>query len=207
MLKTSSTLVSVLPALALSLLSLLQPSTAVAGTIFFNDVSFPFVTTNVPARVSGGCATVLDTNVCTITLLPMSISAGWQSEDIREMAPGDPNTVSDTLAVNPNFDSGNRILSFTLVFTSGDNLTSVAPNNFIHEDGTVQIATSITWVLPGTDTVIGTDVLEFQSTESPEPSTALLMLAGLGLSGISVIRRRRASSTRMTGTGGDHRTD
>jgi hypothetical protein len=81
--------------------------------------------------------------------------------------------------------------------------------NFMHEDGTVQTATSITWVLPGTDTVIGTDVLEFQSTDtaSPEPSTALLMLAGLGLSGISVIRRRRASSTRMTGTGGDHRTD
>ena len=118
MLKTSSTLVSVLPALALSLLSLLQPSTAVAGTSFFNDASTPpFVTTDIPGRVSGGCA-VGATEVCTITLLPMSISAGWESMDILEMA---DNTLSDTLAVNPNFDSRGRILSFTLVFTSGDN--------------------------------------------------------------------------------------
>src|ERR1017187_10938849 len=100
MLKTSSALVGVLSALALSFL---QPSAAVAGTIFFNDSNDPpFVTTDIPLRVSGGCAPVGGTNVCTITLLPPSPPPGGgtsfqQTLNILEMAPGNLNTISDTL--------------------------------------------------------------------------------------------------------------
>src|ERR1017187_6444710 len=60
------------------------------------------------------------------------------------------------------------------------------------EDGTVQTASSIDWYSQNF-IFIASDVIQFQSADSPEPSTALLMLAGLGLSGISFIRRRRAS--------------
>jgi hypothetical protein len=194
MLKTSSALVGVLSALALSFL---QPSAAVAGTISFNDSnSPPFVTTDTTGRVSGGCVPVGATNVCTITLLPPSPPPGGgtsfqQTLNILEMAPGNLNTISDTLTINPTLDANFNVLSFTLVFTSGDNLSSVG-GNIMREDGTVQTASSINWFSP-TGSLVVSDVIQFQSTDSPEPATALLMLAGLGLSGISVIRRRTAS--------------
>jgi hypothetical protein len=107
------------------------------------------------------------------------------------MAPGNLNTISDTLTINPTLDANFNVLSFTLVFTSGDNLSSVG-GNIMREDGTVQTASSINWFSP-TGSIAASDVIRFQSTDSPEPATALLMLAGFGLSGISVIRRRTAS--------------
>jgi hypothetical protein len=199
MLKTSSALVGVLSALALSFL---QPSAAVAGTIFFNDSNDPpFVTTDTTGRVSGGCVPVGATNVCTITLLPPSPppeggTSFQQTLNILEMAPGNLNTISDTLTINPTLDANFNVLSFTLVFTSGDNLSSVG-GNIMREDGTVQTASSINWFSP-TGSIAASDLIQFQSTDipstaSPEPATALLMLAGFGLSGISVIRRRTAS--------------
>jgi hypothetical protein len=192
MLKTSSALVSALPALALSLLSLLQPRTAVAGTIFFNDSSptGAFFTTDVPARVSGGCIGGL-TEVCTVTLLPfpLSTNASWASEDIYEMLPGILTTISDTVKVSPNQDAGFNILSFNIVFTSGDNLPTVG-GNFIREDGTVQTATAINWFSNGA--LIATDVIQFQSTDAPEP--AALVLTGCGLIGLGFCRRRRRNT-------------
>ena len=158
---------------------------------------FRSVTTDTTGRVSGGCVPVGATNVCTIQLLPPSqYTTGGSSFqvalNILEMPPGDLSTISDTLTINPHFDANFNVTSFTLVFTSGDNLTSVG-GNVLREDGTVQTASSIGWGNPTGGSFVATDVIQFQSTDSPEPATALLMLAGFGLSGISVIRRRTAS--------------
>lgn len=187
MLKTSSAFVKVLPALALWFL---QPLAAVANTITFTDSS---VTTDIPSRVSGGCVVGVP-EVCTVQLLPPSPPPGggtsWQ-QTLNILEPTD-NTISDTLTINGTFDTNFNVLSFTLIFTSGDNLSSVG-GNILREDGTLQTASSINWFNPTGGTVV-TDVIKFQSGETPEPSTVLLILVGFAPLGLAAIRRRLKAS-------------
>jgi hypothetical protein len=187
MLKTSSAFVKVLPALALWFL---QPLAAVANTITFTDSS---VTTDIPSRVSGGCVVGVP-EVCTVQLLPPSPPPGggtsWQ-QTLNILEPTD-NTISDTLTINGTFDTNFNVLFFTLVFTSGDNLPSVG-GNILREDGTLQTASSINWFNPTGGTVV-TDVIKFQSGETPEPSTVLLILVGFAPLGLAAIRRRLKAS-------------
>ena len=187
MLKTSSAFVKVLPALALWFL---QPLAAVANTITFTDSS---VTTDIPSRVSGGCVVGVP-EVCTVQLLPPSPPPGggtsWQ-QTLNILEPTD-NTISDTLTINGTFDTNFNVLSFTLIFTSGDNLSSVG-GNILREDGTLQTASSINWFNPTGGTVV-TDVIKFQSGETPEPSTVLLILVGFAPLGLAAVRRRLKAS-------------
>ena len=187
MLRTSSALVKVLPALALSFL---LPLAAVANTLTFTDSS---VTTDIPSRVSGGCVVGV-AEVCTIQLAPPAAygpppGGGTSFQQTLNILEPTDNTISDTLTINPSFDPNFNVLFFTLVFTSGDNLPSVG-GNIMREDGTLQTASSINWFddLGG---LVEADVIKFQSgeTAAPEPSTTALI--GAGLIGVLALLRRR----------------
>jgi hypothetical protein len=165
-------------------------STAFANTITFNDLwgaPVSVTLTGVTGATSVCSPSGVTLETCTVTVpqpFPGNPGVSWSQWDIYD-ANG---TLSDTIAVN--VASTNGILQATITFSSGEpgsGLTALGAN-YVLEDGTVQTVGGIQWFYPP---AIGTvvDTIQFQSNDSPEPATT--MLIGGGLLGMGILLRRR----------------
>jgi hypothetical protein len=93
-------------------------------------------------------------------------------------------------------ESMNVLLDGALITTEVDNFFSNTPSLFWHVDGYAIVATSTTETLSFVGLAdsgqpsFGNEVTDVALVASPEPSTWLLMLSGIGLLGFAAWRRR-----------------
>jgi len=110
----------------------------------------------------------------------------------------------DTVVVNPNFTSAAGLIGWTLFSNAMDNtdvlgdLGMAAAANFPAVPGATGFTpplgagTYSTWVVDGDGTFDTIPYkLDFVISSAPEPSTWVLMLAGVGLAGMALRRRSR----------------
>src|ERR1035438_786599 len=145
--KRSSVLVKALPALALALF---HPLISRANTITFNDIDTNGVNAITDVITNSGTGEVIvgscvaSPSPCTIKVYPPTAygpppgGSTTSFASLNIFSPTIPSDIIATLTVTGTFDASFNTLYETLVFASGNNMTSVGGNN-ITDTGAPQI--------------------------------------------------------------------
>jgi hypothetical protein len=179
---------------SLGLSLLVQPQSAVAGTILFNDTS-DTVTATVSSDISSrpGYSLSCSAEGCTVNVPDPTTSTSILTTPGALLEPGTVTfippfgfpfgVVSDSVTETP---GPNGPSSFTVTFSSDTEIRGLGLGIAITEDGSVQPGGSIVWNADHTDTFSIQSDLD-PPTGVQEPFT--LSLFGAGLLGAAAMRR------------------
>ena|ERR1035437_1670165 len=182
MLKTSSALVKVLPALALSFL---LPFSAVAGTITFFDLTDVNTVTDDTGRGVVHCGL----EFCLVSLF--APTGGFSAQSSTGVFVGElgGSLISDMLITGTAVGRNTIDLQWSSDDESGNLGTCSSRGGCtIIEDGTVQTLYTVIWN-NANGNFLSSDTIKFQSDAVPEPSTMVLILVGFAVLGIPILRR------------------
>ena len=171
----------------------LLPSAAVAGNVTFVDLLDTITLSDDTGRTSGFSC---QGETCSVTLLPPAGTGGVGLSIISTawVEPG-TNNLSDQFcqAADCIFSPQSAFISFTSD-TEGVSLGPCQLTFCPAENGSVQTAITVNWFNQA-GAPIGSDNINLQSdNEVPEPSSGLLLLAGISVLGLTIRRRRNLAT-------------